>query len=145
MLEGQNGRRAHHQQHEPQGPLPGQRHGRDHDRRQKQAGEGVGEAPGEIEQARELNDVIGQQRKGGPVAEPLAERKPQAQKYIQPGGGGNDEETQGDGQIKAQNEPGGQHRRRLARYRQPAQPHQRVETKAPGMTAQIHVGEIHIG
>ena len=145
MLEGENRRGAHHQQHEPQGPLPGQGHGGDHDRRQKQAGEGVGEAPREIEQTRELDDVVGQQREGGPVAQPLAERKPQAQKHVQPGGGRNDEETQGDRKIKTENEPGDQHRRRLARDRQPAQPHQRVEAQAPGVTAQINIGEIHIG
>ena len=61
-----------------------QRRRRDQDRRQEQHREGVFEPAGQVEQAGELQDVEGEQRGGGVVAQPVACRKLDAQEQVDP-------------------------------------------------------------
>ena len=84
---------SHDEPAQQQGRRRRQRHRRDHNRGQEEHGEGVLQPAGQIEQARELQNVIAEQEKGEPIPEPIACRKPEAEPDIKPSGGRNRDKT----------------------------------------------------
>ena len=115
---------------ERQRPSRRQGHGRDQHRRDEKNGEGVLEAAGEIEEARELQDIGAQQQRREPVAEAMAHREAQREPHIEQGRSKDHAERQDDRHAKAEAETDDGHGDRLPENREPAQPDESAEAQA---------------
>ena len=110
-----------------------QRGGRDQDRSEKQERERVLQPAGKEQQHRKLGDVEGKKPRRPAGFEPLRHREADAQRDIEPGRQRDHREAGPDRQLVVEPEIHHQHGGGLADHREPAQPHQRIETHAaPG-------------
>jgi hypothetical protein len=136
MHEADQRRRRDGDDAEHEGPLGRQRGGGDHHRRQQQDRERVLKPAGKVKQHRKLHDIEGEQGRRRAGLEPVAERKADAQRDVQPGRDGDRREAPAEGQRIAQPEMHACHGEALPGDGEPAQAHQRVETQVT-----IHAAE----
>ena len=95
---------------------------------EQQEGERILQAAGQEQQHRQLGDVEGEQPGGAVGLEPLRHVEAQPQRHVEPGRQRDHREAGADRQLEIEPVIDDQHRGGLADDREPAQPHQRVET-----------------
>ena len=98
--------------------------------RRHQHGEGIVDAPCQIEQHRELRDVVGEQCGSEPHAQAVARGVPDREEDVEPRGYGDHDQAHADRQREAEPERYDQDRHELAEHRDPSQPHDGIDAQA---------------
>ena len=107
-----------------------QRRGRNRHRRDDQKHERVLDPAGQVEERRQLDDVVGEQRRCEYRAEPRAHRVAQAKEHVEPGGQRNQRQADADVEVEAEDEIHVADGDQLAGDAEPAQPHGRLQPQA---------------
>jgi hypothetical protein len=127
--EHQNGGRRERHRPEQERLVRLKRRGRDHDRAEEQDRERVLQAAGQVEEAGELQEVIGEQQRRPVRVEPPRRREDDPQAEIEPGGERDQGQAGAEGDRELEPEADDEDRRRLAGDREPPQADERGEPK----------------
>lgn len=89
-----------------------------------------------------MKEIEGQQRRGGPIVQPVVSIEGEPKAYVQPGRRRNGQKAERHRQRKAEAEPHQQERAKLACDRKPPQPNQRIDAQPPRIATKIDDGEV---